>query len=92
MPHLDQFALSELASESEPLGDYSEEQAGRLSAEREMAERDRREGRLLGRGVRRPGALMADDDGVWGAGGERRGGGGQCRAAGSRFPPNGGVG
>ena len=64
MPHLDQFALSELASESEPLGDFSEEQGARLSAEREMAERDRREGRLLGRGVRRPGALLADDDGA----------------------------
>lgn len=64
MPHLDQFALSELASESEPLGDYSEEQAGRFSAEREMADRDRREGRGTGRGVRRPGALLADDDGA----------------------------
>ena len=64
MPHLDQFALSELASESEPLGDFSQEQGARLSAEREMAERDRREGRLLGRGVRRPGALMGDDDGA----------------------------
>ncbi len=64
MPHLDQFALSELASESEPLGDYSEEQGARFSAEREMAERDRREGRGVGRGVRRPGALDADDDGA----------------------------
>jgi len=62
MPHLDRFAMSELASESEPLQDFSEEQAARLSAERELAARDRREGRG-GRGVRRPGALM-DDDGA----------------------------
>ena len=78
MPHLDQFALSELASESEPLGDFSEEQGARLSAEREMAERDRREGRLLGRGVRRPGALMVDDDGACGGGVSRQRGLDQC--------------
>jgi hypothetical protein len=62
MPHLDRFAASELASESEPLGDFSEEQAGRLSAEREMAKRDRQEGRVTGRGLRLPGALQAASD------------------------------
>jgi hypothetical protein len=63
MPHLDRFAMSELASESEPMGDFSEEQGARLSAERAMQQRDRREGRAGGRGVRRPGALV-DDDGA----------------------------
>ena len=64
MPHLDRFAMSELASESEPLGDFSEEQGARLSAERAMQQRDRREGRAGGRGVRRPGALLEEDDGA----------------------------
>jgi hypothetical protein len=68
MPHLDRFAMSELASESEPMGDFSEEQGARLSAERAMQQRDRREGRAGGRGVRRPGALI-DDDGASRAGG-----------------------
>lgn len=64
MPHLDRFALSELASESEPLGDASEEQGARLSAERAMMQRDRAEARAGGRGVRRPVALGTDDDGA----------------------------
>ena len=64
MPHLDRFAMSELASESEPLQDFSEEQGARLSAERAMRQRDMREARAGGRGVRRPGALLPDDDGA----------------------------
>ena len=64
MPHLDRFAMSELASESEPLQDFSEEQGARLSAERAMRQRDVREARAGGRGVRRPGALLPDDDGA----------------------------
>ena len=62
MPHLDRFAASELASESEPLGDFSEEQGARLSAERAMLKRDRAEGRGAGRGLRLPGALQAASD------------------------------
>jgi hypothetical protein len=61
MPHLDRFAMSELASESEPLQDFSEEQGARLSAERAMRQRDVREARAGGRGVRRPGALQPDE-------------------------------
>lgn len=40
--------------------DYSEEMGARLSAERDMATRDRRERRGGGRGVRRPGALLEE--------------------------------
>ena len=57
MPHLDRYAGSELASQSESI-DASAENAARRAAERSMRDRDRREGRATGVGVRRPGALQ----------------------------------
>ena len=57
MPHLDRYAGSELASQSESM-DASVEAAARRAAERTMRDRDRREGRVAGAGIRRPGALQ----------------------------------
>lgn len=59
MPHLDRYAGSELASQSESI-DYSAEVAARRAAERQMDQRDVVEGRRTGRDTRLPDALHDD--------------------------------